>query len=306
MNDFLFVLGIFIFVFLLWLGNGGPLHPLAFTGPVLHSSQISLPRSSGNRSSNLLGSGVRTATENTVYHSKQQVAATTPVLGAPSPYRSIVTMRHYISGAGSSNPSHEYITLHLSTNSAPVDITGWKLESGVTGSAENIPKGTEVPRSGVVNAIEPIVLTPGSRAIISSGSSPIGASFRENICIGYFAHYQSFYPSLTLTCPVPLDELKKNYNGSYIRDTSCINYINKVSRCSLATTIPAGLSTACTNFAVNDLNYNGCVNLHQNEKDFEGDTWRVFLGRNKSMWRARNDVVKLLDAQGKVVDTFSY
>ena len=282
------------------------MHPLAFTGPVLHSSQIYLPHSSSGpyRSRSLEGK-VYTHLRKNVPIKQRQVHDTSQALGAPSKYRGLVTMNHYVSGADSANSSHEYITLHLSTNSAPVDITGWKLESGVTGAAETIPKGTEIPNSGVINAVEPIVLTPGSRAIISSGSSPIGALFRENICIGYFARYQSFYPSLSLACPTPSDELKKNYSNSY-RDISCSNYVNRINRCSIATTIPAGLSAACTNFAVNDLNYNGCVALHQNDKDFEGNTWRVYLGRNKSMWRANHEEVKLIDTQGKTVDTFSY
>lgn len=307
MNDLLFVLGVFIFIFFLWLGNGGPMHPLAFTGPILYSNQILLPHSSSKiYRSHSLSSVVENTPKKTTSLKQERQKAAAALLGTPSPYRGIVTMSHYVSGADSSNPSHEYITIHLATNSAPVDITGWKLESGATGAAAIIPKGTEVPRSGIINAAEPIVLTSGSRAIISSGRSPIGASFRENICIGYFAQYQSFYPSLALTCPIPFDEMKKNYNGSYIRDLSCINYVRKINRCSLVTTPPVGLSTACTNFAVNDLNYNGCVTLHQHDKDFEGNTWRVFLGRNKSMWRPRYEVVKLLDAQGKIVDTFSY
>ncbi len=298
-DDILFVLGIFVFAFLLWLGTGGPMHPLAFTGPILYGS--------GGAPTNIYRT--RTPSDRTTTRiptNTRPHIPITPLFGTPSPYRGIVTMNHYVSGAGSSNPSHEYITIHLATNAAPVDITGWKLESAATGAAAIIPKGTEVPRSGIVNASEPIVLTPGSRAIISSGDSPIGASFRENICIGYFAQYQSFYPSLALTCPIPFNELKKNYDGSYIRDLSCINYVRKLNRCTLVSSPPSGLTTACTNFAVNDLNYNGCVNLHQYDKDFEDNTWRVFLGRNKSMWRPHYEVVKLLDAQGRTVDMFSY
>lgn len=303
-DDILFVLGIFVFAFLLWLGTGGPMHPLAFTGPILYGSGgVVLPQTSTNIHRTHVSNNYINTTNT---HTSSPNVPVTPLFGTPSPYRGIVTMNHYVSGAGSSNPSHEYITIHLATNAAPVDITGWKLESAATGVAAIIPKGTEVPRSGIVNASEPIVLTPGSRAIISSGSSPIGASFRENICIGYFAQYQSFYPSLALTCPIPFNELKKNYNGSYIRDLSCIKYVRKLNRCTLVSSPPTGLTTACTNFAVNDLNYNGCVNLHQYDKDFEGSTWRVFLGRNKSMWRPRYEVVKLLDTQGKTVDMFSY
>lgn len=302
MNDFFLAIGIFAFVFLVWLSNGGPTQPIAFTGPFLHSSQLSLPHSSGNNIPNQLRGG----SQNTTGIKKERKQSDTHFFGTPSKYRGVVMMNRYVSGAGSTNPSHEYVVIKLANNAAPVDITGWKLESGVTGAHEVIPKGAELPHSGVVNAVEPIILTSGSRAVISSGRSPIGTSFRENICVGYFAQYQSFSPSLALICPTPLGELKRKYNGSYINDSSCVNYINKISRCSLVTTIPTGLSTACTNFAVNDLNYNGCVSIHKNDKNFESGTWRVFLERNKSMWGSQHDVVKLLDTQGKVVDTFSY
>ena len=53
-------------------------------------------------------------------------------------------------------------------------------------------------------------------------------------------------------------------------------------------------------------NYNGCVDAHKNDADFMGNTWRVYLGRSSSMWRTKNELVKLLDKDGKTVDAFSY
>ena len=54
------------------------------------------------------------------------------------------------------------------------------------------------------------------------------------------------------------------------------------------------------------LNYNGCVAAHKNDADFEGNTWRIYLGRYFSMWRTQHEVVKLLDINSKTVDAFSY
>ncbi len=215
-------------------------------------------------------------------------------------------MDHYVSGAGSSDPGNEYIELYVSQNAGvPVDITGWTLESAATGKAAIIPKGTPLPMSGIVNAESDIVLTPGQQAIIISGQSPIGASFRDNKCIGYFANFQNFSPTLPLTCPEPSSELSTYYTG-YIRDASCIDYVNTLTRCSAVLTPPTTVSGACQSFVLHYLNYNGCVDAHQNDADFAGNTWRVYLGRTNALWRTQHEVVKLLDAQGKTVDAFSY
>jgi len=301
-EDAFFVIGIFAFVFILWMGHGGPNRPLSLSSPILRGTVVTLPKMSGISSNNYTSSrnSINTNTSGKVEYPMK-------TFNTDSPYRGLVTVGHYVSGAGSADPSHEYLTLRVSTNSRPVNITGWTLESGASGSAEKIKKGTEVPHSGIINASQSIILNPGDTATISSGRSPIGASFRENICIGYFAQYQSFYPSLPLTCPTPFNELKTYYpNNNYIRDVPCIEYTKSLNRCSLVASPPINLSGACSTFIVNHLNYNGCVSAHENEPHFEGTNWRIYLGRNKSMWRPQYETVKLLDANGKLVDTFSY
>jgi hypothetical protein len=104
--------------------------------------------------------------------------------GPSSMYRGDVTMSHSVRSAGSSNPQQEYLQLSVSSRAdGPISISGWRVVSDVSGNGAVIPQGTEVPRSGTINASQPIVLQPGDRAIITSGRSPIGASFRENVCI---------------------------------------------------------------------------------------------------------------------------
>jgi hypothetical protein len=215
-------------------------------------------------------------------------------------------MNHYVSGAGSSDPGNEYLEISVAQDAGlPVDISEWSLSSDATGNASLIPKGTEVPSSGTINAAQDIILSPGTRAIIVSGRSPIGASFRENKCIGYFSTFQKFYPNLPLNCPAPSDELAASYSG-YIRDASCIDYVNKISRCQVVLSPPVTISGSCQSFAVKYLNYNGCTDVHRNDADFKGDTWRIYLGRTTPMWRTQHEVVKLLDVNGKTVDAFSY
>ncbi len=325
MDDAYLFLGLFAFVFIIWVTTGGPSQPLSFAGPVL-TTRISSNGISYSGGSHFLPStpGVSyinhrsgSLTLGTISEQVQQVSnrvnslskkvTQTVAFGTPSPYRGKVFMNHYVTNADASNPSKEYITIRVAANATgPIDISGWHIKSGATGKSATIPRGTEVPRSGLINAIQPIEIAPGDRAIISSGSSPIGASFRENTCIGYFAQYQSFYPSLPLICPTPYNELKKFYGLDYIRDSACITYVRSLNRCTLVASPPVNMTSTCSAFLTNYLNYNGCVSAHQNDANFKGNTWRIYLGRNDSMWRKQYEVVKLLDAQGKTVDMFSY
>ena len=318
MHDSWFFIGIFVFIFLIWIATGGPMHQISFTGPRLAAPQelgggtyLSLPRAPYG-----VGMGTNVSLPGSsegggaVGGSSQQNAAPSLVggttFGESSPYRGIVRMSHYVSSPGST-AGNEYIELSVAQDaSVPVNLSGWTLRSEVSGNSSTIPKGTEVPTSGTVNAIQDIVLTAGTRATLVSGQSPIGASFRENKCIGYFSTFQKFSPSLPQNCPSPSDELSSKYGGDYIRDTACIEYVNKLQRCQVALTPPSTASGACQSFLVKYLNYNGCVDAHQSDTDFKGDTWRIYLGRSNTMWRATREVVKLLDINGKTVDAFSY
>lgn len=314
MHDAWFFVGIFVFIFLLWIVTGGPLHPIAFTGPKLAlpgvlggGTYLSLPRASfgiGGANVSLPGSSSDSGALDT--------EAPLPVLsginfGAPSLYRSIVRMNRYISGAGSENPGNEYLEIYVTQNAGvPVNLSEWSLRSDATGSSMNIPKGTEVPTSGVVNAKESIVLAPGDRALIISGQSPIGASFRENKCTGYFSTFQKFYPPLPQNCPLPSNDLTSFYGPRYISDAACIESVDKISRCQVMLSPPVTVSNSCQNFMIKYLHYNGCVEAHRKDADFLGNTWRIYLGRTNSMWRSKYEVVKLLDVNGKTVDAFSY
>jgi len=315
-HDAWFFVGIFVFIFIIWIAVGGPMHSISFAGPRLSlpspiggGTYLQFPRApfgTGSSNVSLIGSS------NGEYTSSGS-GASVPSLtggvsfGSPSMYRDSVTLNHYVSGAGSANQENEYIEIYVAQNApVPVDISGWTLLSEASGNSAVIPKGTEVPTSGTINAIQDIVLAPGTRAIIISGRSPIGASFRENKCIGYFSTFQKFYPSLPQNCPVPSDELASFYGDKYISDAVCIEYAKKLSRCQVALTPPANASGSCQNFVIKYLNYNGCVDAHQNDANFKGGAWRVYLGHTNPMWRSKNELVKLLDATGKTVDAFSY
>lgn len=316
MHDAWFFIGVFVFIFIVWIATGGPTHPLAFSGPTLSEpnpigsgNYLSFPRAPGIGGNEVSLPGSSSG-GGYISNGSSGSFPTLPrgvTYGEASPYRSIVSMNHSIYGAATSDPNNEYVEIDVSPNAdVPVDISGWTLMSDATGKATTIPQGIEVPTSGTINAVQDIILTPGKRAIIISGRSPIGGSFRENKCIGYFSSFQKFSPSLPQNCPLPSDELTSSYGTGYIRDASCIDYVNKISRCQVVLSPPVTISGACQSFLVKYLNYNGCVDAHQRDADFKGDTWHVYLGRTDSMWRTAHEVVKLLDKEGKTVDAFSY
>ena len=315
MHDAWFFIGVFVFIFLIWAATGGPLHPLAFTGPRLAQPQelgggtyLQLPRAPfgiGGTGNNVSLQGSSSGGGTIGSSGDSSVGYSDTVLGTPSPYRGLVRVNHYVSSAGG-DPQNEYLELSVAQDArVPVDLSEWTLASGASGNRVNIPKGTEIPLAGTINAAEDIVLSPGTRAILISGRSPIVASFRENKCIGDFSTYQNFFPPLPQNCPLPKKELSSLFPSS-IRDGACIDYTQNLPRCQVVLTPPVSQSGSCQNFLVKYLNYNGCVEAHKNDADFLGDTWRIYLGRTSAMWRSRHEIVKLLDVNGKTVDAFSY
>jgi hypothetical protein len=85
-----------------------------------------------------------------------------------------------------------------------------------------------------------------------------------------------------------------------------VEFLEDVQRCETVTGSTRGLSTTCRAFIDNYLNYNGCVANHKDDANFYGNTWHIYLGYRDSMWRTRNEAVKLLDWNGKTVSAFRY
>lgn len=310
-HDAWFFVGIFAFIFLIWIATGGPTHTIAFTGPSLSQPQelgggtyLGLPRAPfGIKSSSISSGGSRDSATNY----KPIIDLSGVAFGDPSPYRGDIILSKQVSGASSTNARREYLRLSASRSLAsPMNISGWKITSEATGKTGKIPQGAEVPTGGRVNSISNIVLSPGDRAYINTGGPLIGVSFKENKCTGYFAQYQDFIPSLSKNCPTPKSEFEEFYGPYYIRDESCIKYVNSLSRCTTVLYTPRELSSACKAFVKKYLNYNGCVAAHRNDDDFYSNTWRIYLGYSDALWRSKNEVIKLLDLNSKTVSAISY
>lgn len=223
-----------------------------------------------------------------------------------SRYTNAMSIENY-SGIGNDRPAEEYVTIKASPNNTKkINLTGWKLKSGVYGSAYDIDvKGVYLPYLGSINPEQPIELAPGEKAIIVTGRSPTGVSFRENLCTGYFEQYQDFRPSLSFNCPAIRDEhIPADPHGF---DNYCLDTLDRIPRCQIYTTpFTNKLTPECQRYITNYANYTGCVNLHKNEPNFNGSTWRIYLGQSKSLWHTKREIIELVDPAGKIVDTVSF
>lgn len=310
------ILGLFIALFIVWVATGGPQKEIASGGFLLSSprpistgetlrtgadldytapsirDRLSLrsrgtvdPRTAQERTTNLEGVSFR---------------------GEESPYAGLVEFKGHTGREKAADS--EYLILELTERTTrDIEITDWTLVSMVTGTSMTIPEGAELPRLGRSNSENDIDLVPGDRAYIISGRSPIEASFRHNICIGYFEQfYDDFEPSLPNNCPLPKDELKNFGELAQRNDDACQVFARTVESCSVVTTLPEETSEECGEFFEEHINYNGCIDNHRRDDDFYKNEWYIYLEERRDIWEDDGDVIRLLDHRGRIVDQISY
>ena len=184
-----FFIGFLVLLFIIWTVTGGPTRPISFAGPFLKPltpqgktegyGSLSVPRGTSGSASSIQRALTNAERELSNLQIKYEEAQR---FGEPSPYRGLVTISKSTSGPRATDAQKEYVTLKASSRiTTPISISGWALLSSVTGKIAQIPQGTEVPRSGIINASESVKLKAGDTATVLSGRSPIGASFRENL-----------------------------------------------------------------------------------------------------------------------------
>ncbi len=296
MKDGVFFLGILILFFVVWVASGGPSRPISFAGPYLN------PITTSGTTAQPYGDPAKFSSINSTVTVGPNGVDTT----SNSPSAGTVTLSHDLSGVTSTDPSSEYIAISVAAGSgASVSTAGWKLVSKANNAAAALPQGTEVANSGRVNTLSPITLRPGEQAIVTTGRSPVGISFRENKCTGYFEEHQDFHPSLMMSCPTPSQEFSRFYTGDDTNDR-CINYVRSIAYCSTEVYGDPDTSSSCEDFVEEHLNYNSCVAAHKGDADFSGTVWRVFLGQRNELWRRDRETITLLDAQNRVIDSISY
>lgn len=248
----------------------------------------------------------------------------TKLTGVGSPYRGKISF----SGGNPREPfaQDEYIRLRAGRgNEEDILITGWKIESVLTGVQVTLGGASPLPAIGNINSEPVLRLPPGGEVIIHSGRSPVGASFRVNRCTGYFNQYQPFNPDLPRECPAPVDEFDE-FSGITAQDIredardTCRAYIRRnTERCEIDDTanfdarnrfgervIDPPLSPACQTFIRNELTYAGCVANHIADEDFYSLEWHVYAGSFNELWRKEGEVLRLLDQNGRTVDVWNY
>lgn len=209
------------------------------------------------------------------------------------------------------NADEEYLMLYAqSSNQSPIDVTGWRLESYVTGKSVRIPRGNRVLERESANNDSDIFFEPGDQAYLISGDSPLNADgFHENACTGYLGEENTFYPWLSLNCPSPITEMEHLGNIALDND-ACYDFVRNLQQCRTVDSDAidaADLNNACERFVDHDLTYRGCVDNHQYDPFFDNvGYWWIYLGRNNDLWRTEREIIRLLDASGRVVDVIEY
>lgn len=210
--------------------------------------------------------------------------------------------------AKETNPDKEYIEIKADKkNKSPMKITGWKLK-GKTGLDLAIGKGISYIYPDVANQPQgDIYLKPGEKAIVITGESPLGTSFKLNKCAGYFEQFHTFDPDLDTECPLLRDEeLPSNLNN----DDQCLDYIDRVSSCQTVVSIPYKysfkLSSSCQDYVMQNANYKTCIEKHKDDDDFYLPEWRVYLNRSEELWKKKRETITLYDDKNNIIDSKSY
>jgi hypothetical protein len=226
-----------------------------------------------------------------------------------SPYADLITLER--GDARNFARDSEYITLKSSSqNRLGVTITGWRLESYVTGARAVIPDGVAGDGGPGSTLRRPITLEANERAYLHTRRAPEGFSFKETICTGYLGVDTTIAPRLSLECPLAADELGR-FEPSLSRDRDCAAFARSLRRCDIPSRddmTRADLDRDCRDFLTDFLDYETCVRVHATDPVFAlpNADWRIFLGASSELWRSEREIIRLLDEAGRVVDYIEY
>ena len=208
--------------------------------------------------------------------------------------------------AKETNPNEEYVEIKADKkNKSSIKITGWKLK-GKTGLDIAIGQGASYIYANIASQPQgDVYLKPGEKAMVITGRSPLGTSFKLNKCSGYFEQFQDFTPELNTECPLLRDEeLPSDMNDS------CLDYIDRVSSCQTVVSIPYKysfkLSSSCQDYVTQSANYKTCLDNHKDDADFYLPEWRIYLDRSEELWKKKRETITLYDDKNNVIDSKSY
>ncbi|MDR3547913.1 MAG: lamin tail domain-containing protein [Candidatus Pacebacteria bacterium] len=179
------VIGIFLFIFILWAYTGGPSRPISVAGPYI--TPIT------NLGQTQVGYGPKLQIGGSISLPAATLGATgrTQTIQNTSSFSGTVTLVHL---TGDKNVPTGYARITVSSTAGKdVDLTGWKLVSVKNGTSGTIPTGILVMKLGASNTLQEIILRPGDKAVVAPTTSPVNASFEANQCSGYLLTQQSLY-----------------------------------------------------------------------------------------------------------------
>ena len=267
---------------------------------------LTVPGSGDGNASGAQSADEELATLGEEYESLEEAARAARDFGTPSPYRDDVRIAQ--DAATEENVNSEYLSLFAAwDNTTPVDITGWSLQSALSGVRAYIPRGADTFFMGIVNEQRDIQLSSGASATVVSGYSPLGTSVRENMCSGYLNQFQTFTPRLEERCPASSESLPLSAENLQLYGDACIDFVRTLPACfAPLESFTSELSFSCRSYLANTLSYNGCVQRYRHRANFLEDSWRVYLGSSRELWRNSHDVIRLLDREGRTVDAITY
>lgn len=209
-------------------------------------------------------------------------------------------------GAWELVPDREFIIIDVDIDDENfLNVSKWSLGN----KDGRYPLGDAVllPRQGKVNKSSEITLTMDSRLIVTSGESPIGVSFRENLCSGFLDQYQEFVPPLEDNCPLFVRELARELPPDDQPGEACLAYAESLPRCRFTQReLPLGVNATCRDFISNHINYNSCVETLKEKVGFLSGQWRIFLDSKVELWDNDFEAITLRDENGVSLDILSY
>lgn len=236
---------------------------------------------------------------------------TTTGLVGDSEWRGLITFNTIDQDPQNSNPDEEYLTLRASIqNTKPISLQGWSIESKVSGVRIPLPQAVLFYVLGRANKTTVPFLAPGESLAIVSGASPLGDSFHTNSCIGQLSAGRTFIPPLSESCPSPSELLPATIENIRSYGDACIEYIHSLQPCEIpGQNTPGDILPVCKAFISEKLTYNKCVEREYKKYSygiFNFGGWYMYLNASAELWRNKYDVIRLLDASGRVVDVISY
>jgi len=180
----------------------------------------------------------------------------------------------------------------------------------MTGNSVAIPGAELLPFPQTRTATN-IILKQGDRVYVNKGFSPVGISFRTNKCTGYFTENRTFVPGIPMQCPSAKDENLPRFSSDYDLNNDCLNTIAEIPQCTTVSNtfirdLPDNVVQSCKDYMTTQINYNECVTSHENDADFAGNEYHIYLNMLGPLWRTRSDKIDLYDQDGLMVDTISY